>query len=326
MILAVGGAVAGCGLAYGGIKMLVAALPEDSIPHESVIQLNLPVLLFSLGIAVLTAILFGLTPALQLSRRDVVGALRDSAKGSGGGFRHGKLRNTLVVFEVALSLMLLSGAGLLMRTFIKLQTVDLGFNPENILVTFLPLPKGVYDDAEGVQRFYRPLLQRLNGLPGVRAATESTSLPPYGGFRSDLEIPGKTHTEKWQTIFQLTSEGYAPTLGLHLLRGRLLSEADVSGARKYAVVNSTFAQKFFGTEDPVGKQMKLSFLETMKPHPVPNPVFEVVGVIADIKNQGVQDPILPEAPVPLHHHRTVRTRDTGADSGRSDAAAQCRAT
>lgn len=223
LILAVAGAIAGCALAYGGIKMLVSAIPEDSIPHEAVIGLNGYVLLFSLGVAIVTAMLFGLAPALQLSRRDVMEALRDSGKGSGGGFRRGKLRNALVVVEVALSMVLLCGAGLLMRGFIKLQTVDLGFNPQNILVARLPLPKGVYDDAAGKQRFFRPLLERLSALPGVVAATETSTLPPYGGIRSELQIPGKTHSEKWQTIFQLTSEGYAPTLGLRLLRGRRTS-------------------------------------------------------------------------------------------------------
>ena len=298
LILAICGAAAGCAIAYAGIQMLVSAIPQDAIPHEAVIGLNIHVLLFSLGIAVLTAVLFGLAPALQLARRDVVEALKDSAKGSSGGFRKGKLRNSLVVVEVALSLVLLSGAGLLMRTFVKLQTVDLGLNPENILVARLPLPKGPYDSAAGKQRFFRPLLTRLSALPGVVAATETSTLPPYGGIRSEVDIAGKTHSEKWQTIFQLTSEGYVPTLGLRLLRGRVLSEADVNGARKYAVVNQTFVQKFFGKEDPLGKPMKLAFLETMQPQPVPNAVFEIVGVVADSKNQGLQEPVMPEAFIP----------------------------
>jgi putative ABC transport system permease protein len=298
MLLALAGAAAGCLLAYVGIKALVVALPEGLIPREAVIELNVPVLMFSLAVALGTALLFGLAPALQLTRRDMVEALKDSSKGSSGGMRHGKLRSTLVVVEVALSLVLLSGAGLLMRTFIKLQQVDLGFNPDNILVARLPLPKGPYDSADGKQRFFRPLLARLSALPGVVAATETSTLPPYGGIRSDLDIPGKTHNEKWQAIFQLVSEGYAPTLGMRLLRGRLLSDADVNGARKLIVVNQTFVQKFFDKEDPLGKIVKLSFLETMRPNPVSNPVFEIIGVISDAKNQGLRDPVLPETLIP----------------------------
>jgi predicted permease len=298
LILAIGGAVLGYGLAYGGIKLLVSAIPEGAIPQEAVIALNWHVLLFSLGLAVFTAMLFGLAPALQLTRRDVVEALKDSAKGSSGGFRGGKLRSTLVVIEVALSLVLLSGAGLLMRTFINLQTMDLGFDPNHILVAYLPLPKGQYDGPAGKQRFFRALLTRLNALPGVVAATETSDLPPYGGFRGEIEIPGKTHEEKWQALFQLASEGFPRTMGLRLMRGRLLSEADVNGARKMAVVNQTFVEKFFGKENPLGKQIKAPSLSTLKPYPVADPTFEVVGVIADARNQGLQDPIMPEAMIP----------------------------
>jgi predicted permease len=298
LLLAVGGAVFGCALAYGGIKLLVSAIPEGAIPQEAVIRLNWQVLIFSLGLAVLTALLFGLAPALQVSRRDVVEGLKDSAKGSSGGFRGGKLRSALVVIEVALSLVLLCGAGLLMRTFINLQTMDLGFDPNHILVAYLPLPKGQYDGPAGKQRFFRALLTRLNSLPGVVAATETSDLPPYGGMRGEVEIPGRVHDEKWQALLQLGSEGYPRTLGLRLVRGRLLNHADIEGARKMAVVNQTFVEKFFGQENPLGKQIKLPSLSTIKPYPLADPVFEIVGVIADMKNQGLQDPILPEALLP----------------------------
>jgi putative ABC transport system permease protein len=297
LLLALAGALVGCALAWAGIKVLVANIPDGAIPQEAVITLNPQVLLFSLTVAVVTALLFGLAPALQLAKRDVMDALRDSSKGNSGGFSRGALRNTLVVVEVALSLVLLAGAGLMMRTFVKLTTVDLGFNPENILVARLPLPKGPYDTADGKQRFFRPLLSRVSHLPGVVAATETSTLPPYGGIRSDIDIAGKTHTEKWQALFQLTSEGWAPTLGLRVLRGRFLNESDVNGARKYAVINQTFAQKFFGNDDPIGKNFKLKFMEEMKP-PLQNPVFEIVGITADAKNQGIQEPILPEAFIP----------------------------
>jgi putative ABC transport system permease protein len=297
-LLAVGGAAVGCLFAYGGIKALVMVLPDNVIPQEAVIQLNVPVLLFSLGIAGVTAILFGLAPALQTARRDLVEPLKDSGKGVSGGFRRGKLRNTLVIVEVALSLVLLSGAGLLMRTFVALQEVDLGLNPDNILVARLPLPRGQYKTAADKQRFFRQLLPRLYALPGIVAATETSTLPPYGGIPSDIEIGGKTHAEKWEAIYQLCSEGYFPTLGLRLLRGRVLSEADVNDARKVAVVNQTLVMKYFGKEDPIGKQIKINMLETVPSPPVKEPVFEVVGVIADAKNSGIQEPVRPEMFIP----------------------------
>ncbi len=138
VLLAAGGAALGCLFAYGGTKAIAALIPEGTIPREAVIRLNVPVLAFSLLVAMVTTLLFGLVPALQTARRDMVEPLKDAGKGVSGGFRRGKLRSVLVVVEVALSLVLLVGAGLLMRSFVALQTVDLGLDPENILVARVP--------------------------------------------------------------------------------------------------------------------------------------------------------------------------------------------
>jgi putative ABC transport system permease protein len=294
LLLALGGAVVGCLFSYAGIKGLVALIPDGFIPREAEIRLNLPVLLFSLGTAVGAAVLFGLAPALQTVRKDLVEPLKDASKGAGGGFRRGRLRNALVVFEVALSLVLLSGAGLLMRSFVKLQQVDLGFNPENILFARLPFPHGQYTTAAEKQRFYEQLLSRLRALPGVVAATETTTLPPYGGIGSEIDIVGKTHTEKWRAMISLCSEGYFPTLRLRTLRGRTLSETEVNGARKVAVVNQTFVNKFLGNENPIGQMVKINTLESMPDSPVKEPVFEIIGVVSDAKNQGIQESPMPE--------------------------------
>ena len=297
-LLAAAGAALGCLFAYVGIKGVVPLIPDGLIPREVVIRLNAPVLVFSLAVAVLTVLLFGLAPAAQTVRRNIVEPLKDSGKGVGSGFRGGRLRSALIVAEIALSLMLLVGAGLLMRSFVALQRVDLGLNPDNILVARLPFPRGTYKTAVEKQRFFQQVLPRIHALPGVVAATETTSLPPYGGIGTDLEIPGKTHTERWNGVFQLVSEGYARTLGLRVIRGRMLSADEVGAARKTAVVNETLVKRYFGPEDPLGRQVKLSMLEKFPDGPVPNPLFEIVGVIADAKNEGVQDPPRPEVLIP----------------------------
>lgn len=295
--LALGGGALGCLLAYGGIKALVALLPDGAIPSESVIELNVPVLLASAGIAMLTAVIFGLVPALNTAKTDVIEPLKDSGKGVSGGFRQGKLRSTLVVAEVAMSLVLLTGAGLLMRSFIALVKVDLGLNPENVLATFLRFPQGQYKTAAEKQHFFRPLLQRLYALPGIVAATETSTVPPYGGIFSEIEIPGKTHSEKWEAIVTLCSEGYFPTVGLHLLRGRPSSEAEVNDARKVMVVNQMLVRKFFGKEDPIGRRVKLNVFDESN-YLVKDPVFEIVGVVGDGKNQGIREATMPEVFVP----------------------------
>ena len=297
LFLAVGGAGLGALFAWGGLKSLIALIPQDIIPAEAAIRLNLTVLLFTLGVSVATALLFGLVPALQTARRDLNDPLRDSGKGVSGGFRHGRLRDAVVVLEVALSLTLLVGAGLLMRSFVALREVHLGLQPDHILVARLPLPRDRYKTAAQVTGFYRPLLQRLKAMPGIVEATETSTLPPYGGINSDVEIPGKSHTEKWTTLYQLCSEGYFPVLKLQFLTGRPFTEAEVSGAKKLAVVNQTFVHKYLGAENPIGQRIRLMHLETA-PDPVHDAWFEIVGVVADAKNRGLQDPPDPEAWVP----------------------------
>jgi len=202
------------------------------------------------------------------------------------------------VAEVALSLVLLAGAGLLMRSFVALQEVDLGLRPDNILVARIPLPRGQYTTAAAKQQFFRSLLERVSALPGVVSATEISTLPPYGGIPSEIEISGKTHSDKWDAIFQLVSEGYFRTLGIRQLRGRTLSEVEVNDARKVAVINQTLARKYFGQDDPIGRSLTLKMLGTEITPPVTDPVFEVVGIVADAKNQGIQEPPRPEVFIP----------------------------
>jgi putative ABC transport system permease protein len=300
LLLAVLGMVLGCFFAHFGVKALVTAIPEGAIPRESVIELNTRVLFFSAAVTAITALIFGLVPALQTARKDLVEPLKDARKGGGGGFRGGRARNAIVVLEVALSLVLLAGAGLLMRNFVNLTTVDLGFNPDNILVARIPLPRAQYQTAQAKQQFFRQLLPRLQNLPGVVAVTAATSVPPYGGIGSDIDIPGKVRTqERWESIFQLCSEGHFQTMGLKLLRGRLLSEVDINDARKVIVVNQTFVNRHFGREDPLGRQVKFNRLETLPEGKMENAMFEIVGVVSDAKNNGLEGEIRPEAFMPF---------------------------
>jgi putative ABC transport system permease protein len=297
LILATGGAAFGALLAWGGLKSLIALIPQEIVPAEAAIRLNVTVLLFTLGVSAATALVFGLVPALETARRDLNDPLRDSGKGVSGGFRHGRLRDAVVVLEVALSLALLVGAGLLMRSFVALREVHLGLQPDHVLVVRLPLPPTRYKTADQVTSFFRPLLLRLKAMPGVVEATETSALPPYGGIGSEIEITGKSHSEKWRALFQLCSEGYFPVLKLQFLTGRPFTEAEVNGAKKYAVVNQTFVKKYLGTENPIGERVRFAELETV-PDPVHDPWFEIIGVVADAKNRGLQDPSDPEAWVP----------------------------
>ncbi len=297
-LLAAAGAVAGCALAFVGLKAVVALIPDGAIPREVDIRLNLPVLLFSLAAAAITAVLFGLVPALHAARRDTVEALKDTGRSVSGGFRRGRLRHALVVAQTALSLVLLAGAGLLMRSFVRLQQVELGFNPDRILVAGLWRPRGPSEPVAVKAQFFRQVLQRVQGAPGVVSATECRHYPPYAGIDSGIQIPGKTHSETWRVMFRLCGEGYFPTLRLKLLRGRTFTEAEVVSARRLAVINQALAAKYFGKEDPLGRRIKIDLLETNPAIRIPDPVFEIVGVLADSRNQGLRDPVLPEMVIP----------------------------
>src|SRR5712664_2542995 len=296
-LLAVSGAVLGAVMAWGGLKALVALMPQQIIPAEAVIRLNLPVLAFTLAVAVFTAIIFGLAPALQVVRRDLNDPLRDSGKGTSGGAAHGRLRNVVVVLEVAVSLTLLVASGLLMRSFVALRDVHLGLQPDHIFVVRLPLPEDRYKNSDQAAGFFRPVLNRVNFFSSVAAATETSTLPPYGGIPSDIEIPGKTHAEKWNALFQLCSEGYFPVLKIQFIDGRVFTEAEVEGKRKLAIVNQTFVHKYLAKENPMGQRVHIAQLEQFRDK-LTDPWFEIIGVVADVKNRGLQDPVEPEMWIP----------------------------
>ncbi len=297
LLLAIAGAAPGIALASGGLTSMVSLMPQETIPAETVIRLNAPVLLFALLTTFLTPVLFGLVPALRAAGKDLEKQLRTSGKGTSGAARHGRFHDAMIVAEVALSFTLLVGAGVLMRSFVALRDVDLGLRPDHVVLTRLPLPPEQYKSATQVQSFYRPLLARVKALPGVTDVAESSALPPYGGFSSEIEIPGQTHSEKWNALFQLCSEDYFALLRIKLLKGRTFNVTEVNDARKLAVINETFVRKYFPGVDPVGQHVQLSDLQHY-PDRVADPSFEIVGVVGDVLNQGMQQPVEPEVWIP----------------------------
>lgn len=289
--------VLGCFLAYFGVQQLVARLPVDTLTPSISIELNFPVLLFAVGIGVLTTLLCGLAPAIHT----VSGALQTQLNGTGRGMsvgsRHGRLRAALVIGEVALSVVLLAGAGFLMQSVLALQHVELGFNPSHILDADLALPTGRYNKTQEMKQFVRQVLDRVRVLPGVTAVSVTFGLPPFGFPRSEVIVPGKTHSEAWNAQFDLCDQGYFKTLGLNLLKGRLLSEADVDFAAHVIVINQALARAWFKGEDPIGQTIKFNLLDQVPDAPH-NAYFEIIGIVSDMRNQGLRDPAMPEAFMP----------------------------
>jgi putative ABC transport system permease protein len=296
IMLALFGAAAGCLFASVALKGLILLIPQFTFPDEADIHLNRPVLLATVATAVLTALIFALFPALSASRRDLNETLKSSARGN-SAFGRTRWRNVLVAAEVALSLVLLTGSGLLMRSFMLQRAVDLGIRTESVLTLGLNLPVQNYRTAEKQARYLRDLLPRIESLPGVVAASGALAFPPFGGIETEFDAQGKATSEKWKGQMVLCSPRFFDTLNARLLRGRALADQDVAGLRKVAVINEILASKFFPNEDPVGKHIKLVGLERA-PAPVADPWFEIVGISSNMRNHGIRDDIVPEAYIP----------------------------
>jgi putative ABC transport system permease protein len=295
-LLAAFGCVVGCAVAYGGIRAIAVTLPRDLFPNEAVIRLNGRVLAFAMAMAIVTTFVSGLAPSLHAVGRDLYERAKAMGKG-GGGARHGKLRSALVVAQVALSIVLLVGAGLMIRSLLAIEHVDLGFNPDHVLAARIPLPEGRYKTAEQKREFFRAVLQRISGLPGLTSAAEASAIPPSGGPRTEVTIPGDNRAEKLRASVQLCSDGYFQTMGQPLVRGRLMTESEVDSARRVIVVNETLASKFFGKDDPIGRSIKFDAFDRLPESPR-DAYFEIVGIVADARNSGVEERPWPEAFVP----------------------------
>jgi putative ABC transport system permease protein len=299
LLLALLGAGFGCLVAQAGVSLIVPMIPDGIIPREALIRLDGRVLAFCLGLAGTTAVVFGLAPALSAVRRDLVDPLRDSGKGTSGGFRRRGLSSALVVFEIALSLVLLSSAGLLMRSFVNLQSIDLGLDPERLLLVRVPLAGERYRTAAQQQEFLREALVRVRAVPGVVSASTTSGTPLFGGIWRDYDVPGATHADVWRGLFHLADDTYYRTLGVPIREGRDLGPDDVAGARRVAVVNRTFAERHLGGSSPLGRTISLAGDRTTRTSFSLVGDFEIVGVAADTLNQGLQNPTMPEVVVPF---------------------------
>ena len=290
---AVAGGLLGIALAWWGQHALRAAAPA-SIPRVDQVTIDGGVLAFALLVTSLTGVLFGLIPALRGTRGDTVGTLREGGKTS-SQFGIGRARGVLVVSEVALAVVLLTGAGLMIRSLWNLQAIELGFNPKNVLamsVSF-PEPRGNLDDPSGPQRtitqFYRDLTDRVQALPGVRSVGAVGDLPLSGGLSMwSILIDGSPMVPVSQApaaMPQQVTSGYFRTMGIPVLRGREFTAEDRADAPLVALVNETAVKKFWPNKNPIGGTIKM-----LNPS---SPWATVVGVVKDVRSAGYQEDIPP---------------------------------
>jgi putative ABC transport system permease protein len=270
-------------------------LPHDIFPDEAVITFNWRVLICAVAVAVTTAIFFGLVPVLGGLRRDLNESLKSGGREHSGS-RRKRIRNLLIVCEVAVSLVLLAGAGVLMRSFLHEREVHLGFDPQHLLTAEIAFTKT--NRTVGQQaRFIGELTTALQSLPGVVGVAATSDSTPFGGASTEFATSNNAHSGKAEGQFALIHPNFFRVLGVPLVRGRNLTEADVAEKRMLAVVNQAFVDRFFRGQDPLGKRIQVTTLAHLR-EPVSNPWVEIIGVAANFKNRGVRQPIVPEVFVP----------------------------
>ena len=283
LVLALLGGALGLVLAWSGVKLLLSLRPS-SVPRLSEIHIDGTTLIFALGMSLLTGLLFGVFPALQSTKSEPLAALRESGRSSTGAVAGLRLRSGLTVAEVALALMLLVGAGLLLRSFVKLAGVDTGVNPHGITAGMVMLPERSYPgDAERLA-FFEGLLARIRPLPGIGGAALSTDLPTNASWQLGVTFEGlppvAEGTSPMLNGVSVTPEYFA-TVGLPLLGGRAFLATDGAGQSPVVLVSEAVARRFYGQADPVGRRLKPGGPESEEPW------LTIVGVVGDVKNDGI---------------------------------------
>src|SRR5262244_1014412 len=279
-------------LAWWGSDLL-RALAEDNIPRVGEIALDNRVLGFTLLVSLLTGVVFGLAPALQSSRPDLNETLKEGGKGSGSSSRLGRARNALIVIEVAMALVLLVFAGLLIKSFRRLQEVDPGFDPHNVLTMRLFLPEAKYHEPERRQAFFEQILKRIESLPGVQAVGTSTWLPTLGGGDTYFTIEGKPFPDpnKKVTAFNpMVSHNYLRAMKIPLIKGRHFTEPETKEAPKTVIINEAFARTYFADDEPLGKRLVIDMGEPWR--------CEIIGVARDSKQFSLDGDVYPAMYLP----------------------------
>jgi putative ABC transport system permease protein len=283
LALAAVGGVLGTGVAWAGVRLLDDAMTRDGIPFFVDIRLDGAALLFVLATALAATLAAGLLPALQASRAVVGDVLKDETRGS-SSFRIGRASRAIVVLELALSCGLLVGSGLMIKSVTKLRTVDFGFETRGVLTARVGLPEGKYPDGASQLRFYEELQARLAALPGVEAASLGTTLPAAGTLPRDrLALEGRAYAAERDyplTGAGVVAPGYLAVFGVAPARGRDFTSGDRAGALPVAIVNESFARRFFPGRDPIGRRIRVGGPATKEPWRT------IVGVAPDLYASG----------------------------------------
>lgn len=284
LLLSVIGGGLGIALAWWSMDVL-GKIAFPFLPRSQEIRIDSRVLLFTLAVSVVTSLVFGLIPSLQAGKTDVQETLKEGGNTTSAGVVGGLLRPTLVIVEVAAAVVLLIGAGLMIRSVMRIREVQPGLRPQNLLTAKLSLPREKYTDIESANRFYQQVLERVSYLPGVQSAGLVSHLPiEEMGANANVSVEGKTYPPNESPLveFRVVSEDYFKTADIPLLRGRMFSKQEGDANQPVVVINETMAKQIWPGEDPIGKRLRDEDQVT------------VIGVVGDVKNYGLLRPPAPE--------------------------------
>jgi predicted permease len=303
LAIATAGAALGLLIAWRGLALIVAWLPTNSFAAESVIEMNLPVLLFSTALAFVTAVVFGVWPALQLSRPELGRVAQASARRVIGSAQGRRVHRVMVAVQVALTLLMLTAAGAATKGFLRLANADLGYDPQNAMSLPIPVHDGTYETWKERSEYFERLRAAVAAMPQVVATGISTNAtPPSNGGDTTLEIRGGTSLEKPVARSNFISPEYFQVLRIPVTQGRPWSRDETMRGAPLAVINQTMARQYWPNGDAVGRQFRFATLRDEPPYS-PAAVgadgwLEIIGVVADARNDGLRNPIKPAFYVP----------------------------
>ena len=303
LAVAIAGASLGLLLAWKGLAGIVAFLPEESFPSESVIKINVPVLLFSVGLAFATTLVFGLWPALTLSRPDLARMMQSSARRVAGSAHARRTHGAMVAAQVALTLVMLSGAGAAAKGFLSLVNTDLGYDPRGAMSLPIPVHDNTHISWQDRSQYFEALRARIAAMPQVEAAGISTNAtPPWNGDDRKIEILGRSNGEKPEVRLNFISPEYFPLLRIPLLQGRVWDHAETMRGAAVLVINQAMARQYWPSGSPVGQQLRIVDMKAEPPYsplaPGSDSWLQIVGIVADARDDGLRKPVKPAIYVP----------------------------